>query len=56
MNFLLKEKNKYKVSSCSSKILAVLVLNMVAETGLEFLPGYSSLPLVDIRLCFSVIG
>jgi hypothetical protein len=48
-----KEKNKNEVSSCFFK-KNLLILNSVPEATSEFLYSFSSLPLVDFRLCFSV--
>jgi hypothetical protein len=36
--------------------LKTLILNVVPEAASEFMSSFSSLPLVDFRLCYSAIG
>jgi hypothetical protein len=50
---LVKEKIKLKVSAC---FLENAYYFLVSEAASEFLSSFSSLPLVDIHLCFSSIG
>ncbi len=49
----LKRKIKIKFLLASLK---TLILNVVPEAASEFMSSFSSLPLVDFRLCFSAIG
>ncbi len=48
---LLKREKKILLAS-----LKTIILNVVPEAASEFMSSFSSLPLVDFRLCFSAIG
>ncbi len=51
-----KEKNEWNVSACFFENIYLLVKNIVSEAVSEFMSSFSPQPLVDFRLCFSVIG
>jgi hypothetical protein len=45
-----------KVSACFFENIYFLVLNIFQEAASEFMSSFSPKPLVDFRLCFSVIA
>jgi hypothetical protein len=51
-----KEKNEWKASACFFENVYLLILNIAPEAVSENMSSFSPQPLVDFRLCFSVIG